>query len=85
LIDDGLDGIGCEDRSSLSGGQGEALCDQRVLPGTAGILKGRAEIADREGRASPLVLATVNPLTVSYGTDRASILRSPTCLPVQKH
>ena len=36
---------------ALIGGEGEALAIERVLPGTAGNLKRRAQVADREGRA----------------------------------
>ena len=51
LIDNFLHRGGCEDGVALIGAEGEAAGDDGVLPRTAGNLKRRAQVADREGRA----------------------------------
>src|SRR4051794_20187512 len=48
LIGDNLDRAGFEDRIALLRGEGDPLSDQRVVPGPAGDLEGRADIADDE-------------------------------------
>src|SRR5262245_4975369 len=51
LVDDFLYGVGGEDGVALICGEYEALGRDGVLPGSAGNLKRRAQVADREGRA----------------------------------
>ena len=71
LIDNFLHRGGCEDGVALIRAEGEAGGDDGVLPGSAGNLKRRAQVADREGRAQAVGAGDRSPATVVW--ERSSV------------
>jgi hypothetical protein len=58
----------CEDGVALIGAEGEAGGGNGVLPRTAGNLKRRAQVADREGRAQAVGVDDRKPIHRRVGS-----------------